>query len=311
MKELNTTPNINLNGHLFTVGEEGIKASFSDYYPTLSSGVITSSASSLLIYSQTSGTSYLTEDGHKTFNSLVIDAVIANSASHKVGVTIKGNHPAGELGMVILRGSHANTFTGDVIVEGKRNRLYLNKDDGVTAIRGDIYVRNKAMLVLTSSNQIADSSRIVISGSKTNLMFTAGAKDVLEKISSLVVQGGRGVINFGHDVQRTPDYFKRTLLLEDLIIEGGASLRISKWQAGRDFLLVRKNSPHLADALKKISIDGWAQNQVYLKNYNRDYWSIEAAPEAAGYGAVLGALGLGLAVWRQQRNQRQYCNGDL
>jgi len=73
-----------------------------------------------------------------------------------------------------------------------------------------------------------------------------------------------------------------------------------RWEAGRDHLLVRKDSTHLEEALKKISIDGWAKNQVYLKDYDKDYWSIEAAPEPATYGAIFVGLGLGLFICRKR-----------
>jgi len=63
---------------------------------------------------------------------------------------------------------------------------------------------------------------------------------------------------------------------------------------------VRKDNKHLADALQKITIDGWGENQAYLKDYDKDYWSIEAAPEPSTYGAILAAVGLGLVVWRRR-----------
>ncbi|KXU36460.1 hypothetical protein AXK11_04505 [Cephaloticoccus primus] len=76
-------------------------------------------------------------------------------------------------------------------------------------------------------------------------------------------------------------------------------------------MLVRKDSKHLADALKKITIDGWAKNQIYLKDYDKDYWSIEAAPEPATCGALLGALGLGLVAWRRRRSPRASSSSSL
>jgi len=90
------------------------------------------------------------------------------------------------------------------------------------------------------------------------------------------------------------------LFLDDLIIDNGAALRISGWQADRDFLLVRKDSKHLKDSLKKITIDGWGKNQIYLKDYDDEYYSIEAAPEPSTYGAILGAAGLGFWCWRRR-----------
>jgi len=93
------------------------------------------------------------------------------------------------------------------------------------------------------------------------------------------------------------------LFLDDLIIKDRSLLRISGWETGRDFLLVRKDSKHLADAMKKLTIDGWAKNQIYLKEYDKNYWSIEAAPEPAVCGAILGAVALSIVGWRRRRRR--------
>jgi len=96
------------------------------------------------------------------------------------------------------------------------------------------------------------------------------------------------------------------LILDDLIIKDGAALNILGWKEGRDYLLVHKDSKHLQDALKKLSIDGWGKNQIYLKSYDKDYWSIEAAPEPSTYGAIFGTVGLGIVALRRRRGAEQH-----
>jgi len=120
-----------------------------------------------------------------------------------------------------------------------------------------------------------------------------------EKVHKLVVQSGNGILSFQHHAD-PKDQAKRLFYFDDLVIANGASLTVKTWKAGRDYFLVRKNSQHLKDALKKLMIEGWEKNQVYLKSYDKDYWSIEAAPESSTYGALFGALGFGLVVWRKR-----------
>jgi len=116
---------------------------------------------------------------------------------------------------------------------------------------------------------------------------------------SLIVENN-GIVDFNHregSSQNSEYYIK----VDDLIIDQDGHLEIHDWKVGRDYLLVRKDSKHLEDALNKISIEGWDQNQVYLKDYDEEYWSIEAAPEPSTYGAILGTVGIGLVVWRKRR----------
>ncbi|KXU34199.1 hypothetical protein AXK12_07965 [Cephaloticoccus capnophilus] len=207
-----------------------------------------------------------------------------------------------------LTGDQANTFTGDVIVEGRMNTLHLNKSDGVTSILGNIFVRKLASVNIVSSDQIADSSTVTLS-ERAILSFSAEPKAIREKIHALVVKEGTSRLSFYHS-EGIRDNFKKTLILDDLLISDDGFLQISGWEAGRDHLLVRKDSEHLADAFKKITIDGWAKNQVYLKDYDKEYWSIEAAPEPSTYGAILGAVGLGLVIYRKHRHRMRSACGE-
>ncbi|KXU35424.1 hypothetical protein AXK11_06490 [Cephaloticoccus primus] len=259
-----------------------------------------------MIHSGTYGTGEFTEEGKPINLAFSLSAVIQDHKGHKVGLTIAGKHPTGkrgqERGIVALDGDCSNTYTGDTIVDGAYNVLYLRKESGATAIAGNIYITNRSAVSMFFSNQISDSSKVVLSNRAT-FMFSTSPGERIERIRELIVEKGVGIFSFGHLEESIND--KRTLILDDLNINNGASLRIMRWEEGRDFLLVRKNSKHLADAMKKITIDGWAKNQVYLKDYDKDYWSIEAAPEPATYGALLSGLGLGLAVWRKRQKGRR------
>jgi len=57
--------------------------------------------------------------------------------------------------------------------------------------------------------------------------------------------------------------------------------------------------------LNRIRFQGWAPG-AKLINYDANNWEIVpmGSPEPATYGAILGALGLGLVVWRKRRQRR-------
>jgi len=297
---------LNPQGRVLTIGAGGINVSYSDKRLYLSNGQITSNESAIVIHSRTYGTGEFTEEGISVRLSFSLSAVIQDHKDHKVGLIITGKHRVGERGqergIVTLEGSYSNTYTGDTVVDGAYNILYMSKRNGATAVSGDLYVRDGAIANIFGGNQISDSSKVVIRN-KATFMFNSKSGDQSEKIRALIVEKGVGRFDFGHTEGSMND--KRTLILDDLSINDGASLRIMRWQEGRDHLLVRKGSKHLADAMKKITIDGWAKNQVYLKDYDKDYWSIEAAPEPATCGALLSGLGLGLAVWRKRQKGRR------
>jgi len=262
-------------------------------------GRITSSNTALVIRSKTYGSSSLNEDGQIRYLDTGLSVAIEDRGSHKIGLVLTGAQEPDSFGVVMLSGSQSNTFTGNVVIEGERNVLYLGKTNGATAIQSNVYVRDGARVAFSRSNQIADSSTVTLTGSGSQLTFVTSSVALTEKIHALKVESGNTIFNFAH-WGKAPDNSKKTLVLDDLIIEAGATLKIIGWKEGRDHLLVRKDSKYLADALKKLSIDGWGKNQVYLKDYDKDYWSIEAAPEPGTYGAILAAVGLGLVIWRRR-----------
>jgi len=292
---------VNLSGKLLTIGEGGVNVNYNDTRIFIHSGKVTSSTSEIVIKSGTYGTGTRNEVGDLVNLSFAFSVAIQDHKDHKIGLILSGTHPRGERGMVSLEGNESNTFTGDTIVDGVYNSLALSKTNGATAIAGNLYVKSGAAVNIVKSDQIADSSRVMLVGRKSIFAFSSKYGDLREKVRDLIVEGGIAVLNFGHNPKNRNDNSQKTLILDDLIIKDRAALTILGWKAGRDHLLVSKDSKYLADALKKLTIDGWGRNQVYLKDYDAEYWSIEAAPEPTTYGAMLGAVGLGLVAWRRWR----------
>jgi len=85
-------------------------------------------------------------------------------------------------------------------------------------------------------------------------------------------------------------------------VKEGSFLELEDWEFGYGSqLLVRKDSTHLKDSLGRIEFKEYLGYRGGLKEYNRDYWEIiPAFPEPSAYGAVFGAVGIGLAAWRRR-----------
>jgi len=96
-------------------------------------------------------------------------------------------------GTLTLAGSTANTYSGTTTVSG--GVLTLNKTAGIDAIAGNLTINNAA-LVSSTSNQIADTSSVAMSGSNSVFNGTsingglAGNLALNETIGSLAVTGG-------------------------------------------------------------------------------------------------------------------------
>jgi len=160
---------VNLNGHLLTIGSDGVN-SIGQGQLVIKNGRITASGSQLLLSSSTP---------HPY--QLDIAAAICDAPTHRVGLLVKGT------GTYRLLGEHANTFTGDVIVDGRGQYFALAKSDGVTAVSGNIYVKNGAWVGIDSSNQIADSSEVILSGKGAIFGLFSTGRPLTEKFHRLSV----------------------------------------------------------------------------------------------------------------------------
>jgi len=198
--------------------------------------------------------------------------------------------------VVFLTGNQSNTFTGNVEVSGKNNYLVLGKTNGAVAVRSDISVKNGAILNFTNSNQTLKTSSVLVSNSSL-MLYSGVAANTSNSLKKLTVDGA-GVISFDH---LSVFKFKKYLYLDDLVVGKGGRVTVMGWLDGQDFLLVRKNSKGLTDAIKKLEFRGYDRSRIHLVNFNKDYWEISAAPEPATYGAILGVIGLGVGLWRGRR----------
>jgi len=118
---------------------------------------------------------------------------------------------------------------------------------------------------------------------------------------------GTGILNF--NATAAPHY-TRTLFLDDLEVKVDSMLSVREWKSGLDHLLVRKDSAHLQESLKRMQFAGYDPNAIHLVDYNKDYWEISALPEPAAYGAGLMLGGIGFARYRRRRKCRRTCPGQ-
>jgi len=238
---------------------------------------------------------------------LGIYSVISNNGIGKVGVNISGAHADGSWGLISFTGKESNLFTGDLTISG-HNNLSLHKDNGALAVLGNVNIIDGAMVSILKDNQISETSRVSLVGHRGQSSILSFSNDLKENISqklhSLQVTG-EGVLSFERPDDSFESHGQRHLYLDDLEIKEGSNLFVKEWAEGRDHLLVRRDSEHLLESLKRMQFEGYDPNAIHLVDYDKDYWEINAMPEPATYGAglALGALG----IIRYRRFQKRRC----
>jgi fibronectin-binding autotransporter adhesin len=205
------------------------------------------------------------EGGLATFSGVVSGA---GSALSKTGV-----------GTVTLSGSTANTFTGTTTVSA--GTLQLNKSTDVAAIAGNISVNSGAVLLLSSSGNIANSSAVTLSGGT----ITRGA-GVNEAFSSLNLTtgsfldfgtGATGSMTFGtYEENTTPS----------------ALLTINNFLPGNSFTF--SNAQFAADGSNIVDYFtfGTGFQGRSINDLGGGSFTITAIPEPSTYLAAAGLLSL-------------------
>jgi len=131
-----------------------------------------------------------------------------------------------------------------------------------------------------------------------NAPYGAGTK---QRLANLHIEG-RGTIDWrGGEVGQA-----NILWIDELTFSPGGILFIRNWYEYEDLFLVKKvhNGQAFDGAkLNQIVFEGYQDYYPTLKDYDKDYWQITpwGAPEPSTYGAILGAVGIGLWAWRKRR----------
>jgi len=280
-------PNINLNGYKMTIDAGGITLN-GPMGSSIFGGQITSNAPFLTFYFK--GNPFVA-GGYLNIEDVITDS------THKVGIRIA----SGGNGAVFLSGALSNTFTGNVEISGTYNGLVLNKSGGAIAVLKDLFVRDGGMLRFADNQQVSRTSSVKLETSGWVQFLSIQGKDIKTTFKNLTIED-KGDLSFNHE-EGESIRSKYYMFLDDLIIKQGGHLAVHGWEAGRDFLLVKKTSAHLADSLTKMLFAGYDPANIHLRDFNSDYWEVSALPEPTTYGALLAAAGLGLWTWRKRRNR--------
>jgi len=255
------------------------------YNSSIKNGVLTSSDSFLKF--KYSGEKYA---------SIELDLVISDS-NHSVGLRVEGRDHA-HSGLYLM-GSQSNTFTGNVEVSGWKKHLVLRKTNGAIAVRSNILVRDEAILRFEGSAQLLKTANVTLRTHGVLQTLAGQGGDITNTFRNLTVEDS-GVVHFNHDEGNSQES-KYYIKIDDLVINRGGHLQVQDRKEGRDFLLVRKTSAALADALTKMTFAGYDPNAIHLESFNSEYWSISATPEPNTTGAILGAVGMGIWSWRKRK----------
>jgi len=119
---------------------------------------------------------------------------------------------------------------------------------------------------------------------------------------------GRGTLDFVGGTESAPNMlFLDKFTLADFET---TMLFIRHWEDQRDLLLVRHDAVNIAqidaEFLSRINFEGYDAPAQWVY-WSDQYWEIKPFPEPTFYGAILGAVGLGLVIW-QRRKRRSVQN---
>ncbi|KXU34379.1 hypothetical protein AXK11_08480 [Cephaloticoccus primus] len=214
-------------------------------------------------------------------------------------------------GELVFYGSQANGYSGRTYVH--EGTLVLNKSPGAKAV-GNIVVGDGGgtdILRLDMSHQIDDSATVTLKGGSRAKNMTgqgvlqfngAGGTGLTEKIHTLQADG-QGVINFAGGTRARANVLETTRVL---LPTADDTLFIRNWIEFSDYFLVSRAFAPNSEALSRIWFEGWSPG-AKLRDYNSSHWEIVplAAPEPSTYGALLGALGVAVIVWRKRKAGRR------
>jgi len=133
------------------------------------------------------------------------------------------------------------------------------------------------------------------------LRFNGNTRQQLAKLHIL----DRGTIDFLGANKAAPN----VLYLDQLTFsDANARLTIRNWNDQADYLLVRKiwGDANVPAILSQIYFEGYGPAKWHWHDLGSgygDYWQITPFPEPSTYGAILGAIGMGLWAWKKWRGR--------
>lgn len=204
----------------------------------------------------------VTINGSQTFSG----AVTGSNSLTKLG-----------LGTLTLSGASANTFTGGAVISA--GTLNLNKAVDVTAIAGPITVGNGAVLLLSSSGNVANTAAVTLSGG--TIARGAGVSEVFGNLNITAAS----FLNFGSGTEGDFQF-------QTYANTGSALVTVQNFLQGNrlQFLSASFNAGNLSQ---------FTFDNAYTTSIQGDYFTITAIPEPSTYFAAAGLLALFL--WPARR----------
>jgi len=188
---------------------------------------------------------------------------------------------------------------------------------GSLSVRGDIVVgdgagRDLFELAAQSNNRIVRQGiappTMTLHGnpygpaSDEAILRFGDGRNVRQALATLHIRD-RGTLDFGSAGMGT--LFPNILYLDRLTLnDTSAILTIRNWMDRSDYLLVRRTwgNVNVPPILPQIHFEGYgpARWEPHDLNGFDDYWQITPFPEPTTYGALLAAVGIGLAIWKKR-----------
>ncbi len=196
-------------------------------------------------------------------------------------------------GIVTLSGSTTNTYAGNTVIN--LGTLRLNKTANTTAISGDVSIATGATLLISASEQVADTSAVTLSGG--TILRDSG---VSEAFGNLTVSSA-STLDFGSGTEGTLSFgaYSPTVKLTLNNFFGGNVLTFGSDLTSSIAVGTYNTTSYTSgDGLFEInSISGG-----FTTSYDGGTFTITAIPEPS---TVLAALGLGgLMLWPTVRRLR-------
>ncbi len=229
-----------------------------------------------------SGTLGITEAGSATFSGNILNntaatftAASGGTATFSGAISGAGTLSKTGIGTVTLSGASANTFTGMTTVSA--GTLQLNKTSGTAAVAGNVAVASGATLLLSASDNVANTAAVTLSGG--TITRGSGVSEVFGNLNLTTASfidfgtGTIGTLSFG-------TYTPSSLLTVNNFFEGNVltfASNLTSEQLASDF-----------------SFDN-----SFTSNWNGSTFTITAIPEPSTYVAAAGLLALFL--WPARR----------
>jgi len=287
---------------------------------TLSSGGLISAGVALPsnISNTITGTGTLTTSASRPLYTHVYGSGLQFNGS----VRVIGNRDWVKTGPSVLRYNSTGTSQiGSLYIH--QGTMEFNNGSIQTGATGEVFIGDGAgrdtLVINGGTDRLANRPKVTLRGTpygrgaefgaaedQATLAIANGATQTLRELHII----DRGTLDFSGG---KPDVPNRLFLDALTFNNAGAQLFVRGWHEYEDFLLIKKTAAAVGqwpELLKQIFFDGYSLDyDLLVKNYNNDYWEItpwgrmdaSAMPEPTTYGAIIGAIGIGLWTWRRKR----------